>query len=402
MAAYYNEIDQKAAEWLRELIRRSLIAPGDVDERSIADVRADDVRGYTQCHFFAGIGVWSYALRLAGWDDDRPVWTGSCPCQPFSAAGKGDGYADERHLWPHWYRLIRECRPATVFGEQVDAAVRTGWLDDVCLSLESLGYAVGAVDFPAASIGAPHIRQRVYFVGSLGYAANTRRPRAREHDGRLPLLAARSVESGDARAVAESVRERGQQVAGSAPGDEAPDGRTRRIERESDGDHVACGNGENGVADSDESRWRERSERDGDALQSRIAASRGGDADGRGVMGDAECEGLPEQRRERRTPRSRARAEQRQAAERAGAPVGGFWRDAIWLPCRDGKARAVKPGALPLVDGAAERMGRSGDCGAPDVDNTAEARVMRLRGYGNAIVAEQARAFIEAHMEATQ
>ena len=84
---YYNEHDAKAAAWMRELIKEGLIADGDVDERSIVDVQPGDLAGYTQCHWFAGIGGWSLALRLAGWPDDRPVWTGSCPCQPFSSAG---------------------------------------------------------------------------------------------------------------------------------------------------------------------------------------------------------------------------------------------------------------------------------------------------------------------------
>ena len=127
--AYFNEFDPKAAAWLRELIRRGHIAPGDVDERSIEDVTPADLAGYTQCHFFAGIGVWSYALRRAGWADDRPVWTGSCPCQPFSSAGKGAGFADERHLWPAFHHLIRECGPAVVFGEQVASKDGLGWLD---------------------------------------------------------------------------------------------------------------------------------------------------------------------------------------------------------------------------------------------------------------------------------
>ena len=63
MSAYYNEFDPFAAAWLRNLIAQGLIAPGDVDERSIKDVSPDDLRGYTQCHFFAGIGGWSYAAR---------------------------------------------------------------------------------------------------------------------------------------------------------------------------------------------------------------------------------------------------------------------------------------------------------------------------------------------------
>jgi DNA (cytosine-5)-methyltransferase 1 len=119
MAVYYNECDAFAAGWLRELIKAGLIAPGEVDERSIEDVQPEDVRGFTQCHWFAGIGTWSYALRCAGWEDSQAVWTGSCPCQPFSAAGKRGGFSDKRHLWPAWCRLIEACRPPVIFGEQV-------------------------------------------------------------------------------------------------------------------------------------------------------------------------------------------------------------------------------------------------------------------------------------------
>jgi len=162
--AYYNEINPFAAAWLRELIKAGLIAPGDVDERSIEDVAPVDLRGFTQCHFFAGIGGWSYALRLARWPDDRPVWTGSCPCQPFSAAGKGAGFDDERHLWPAWYWLIRQCRPGIVFGEQVASKAGLAWLDLVSSDMEGAGYAIGPLDLCAASVGAFHIRQRLWFV----------------------------------------------------------------------------------------------------------------------------------------------------------------------------------------------------------------------------------------------
>jgi len=170
---YYNEFDPYAAQWLRNLIDAGHIPKGEVDSRSIKDVSASDLTGYTQCHFFAGLGGWSHALRLAGWPEDRPVWTGSCPCQPFSAAGSGGGVTDERHLWPTWFNLIRQCRPDVIFGEQVDAAINHGWLDLVQSDLEAEGYASGAVGIPAAGIGAPHIRQRLWFV------ADTERQRRR-------------------------------------------------------------------------------------------------------------------------------------------------------------------------------------------------------------------------------
>ena len=162
--AYYNEFDPAAAAWLRELIAAGLIPHGDVDERSIEDVKPGDLRGYRQHHFFAGIGGWAYALALAGWPADRSVWTGSCPCQPFSAAGKGAGFDDQRHLWPAWFHLIRECRPAAVFGEQVASKAAEPWIDLVHADLEGVGYAFGCVPFPAAGVGAPHIRDRNYWV----------------------------------------------------------------------------------------------------------------------------------------------------------------------------------------------------------------------------------------------
>lgn len=146
-AAYYNEIDPFAAQWLRNLIAAGHIAPGEVDERSIEDVTPDDLRGFTQCHFFAGIGVWSHALRLAGWPDNKPIWTGSCPCQPFSATGKGSGFDDDRHLWPAFGWLIKQCRPERVFGEQVAGGRADPWFDLVQNDVERMGYAFGLTPF---------------------------------------------------------------------------------------------------------------------------------------------------------------------------------------------------------------------------------------------------------------
>jgi DNA (cytosine-5)-methyltransferase 1 len=162
--AYYNDTDPFATEWLVNLMRAGHVSRGMVERRSIADVMPEDVLPHARCHFFAGIGGWDIALRLAGWPEDAPVWTGSCPCQPFSQAGRRKGTSDERHLWPEWFRLIRECRPPIVFGEQVASPDGLKWLDAVSADLEGAGYAFGAADLCAASVGAPHIRQRLYFV----------------------------------------------------------------------------------------------------------------------------------------------------------------------------------------------------------------------------------------------
>jgi DNA (cytosine-5)-methyltransferase 1 len=176
---YYNENDPKTAAWLRELIAANAIPAGDVDTRSICEVRPSDLGGYTSCHFFAGIGGWAFALRLAGWPDDKPVDTGSCPCQPFSVAGEGKGEADERHLWPIWFNLIRQRRPPVIFGEQVASPLALQWIDGVFANLEAESYACGASDLCAAGINAPHIRQRLYWVADAESNRLTRQQTAR-------------------------------------------------------------------------------------------------------------------------------------------------------------------------------------------------------------------------------
>lgn len=304
MAAYYNEIDEYAAQWLRNLIAKGLIAPGDVDTRSIVDVRADDLKGYEQCHFFAGIGGWSHALRLAGWDDARPVWTGSCPCQPFSAAGKGKAADDERHLAPAWLSLIAECGPRVVFGEQVEAAIGWGWLDFVFDALEAQSYTCGAAVLPACGVGAPHIRQRLYFVADsdAGHAASTRD--AGSEEGERLQARPDAGRCGRALELADASGERRQQIGRGSPGDESADGRGPK------GNHVAAGHGEGDMANAERERGRGREPGSEDA-------------------GDA-----------------------RQPVQ------AGFWSDVIWLPCRDGKARPTKPGLFPLAHGVPARVGK--------------------------------------------
>ncbi|MEH3916481.1 DNA cytosine methyltransferase [Enterobacter asburiae] len=346
-AAYYNEIDPFAAQWLRNLIAGGHIAHGEVDERSIEDVTPDDLRGFTQCHFFAGIGVWSHSLRLAGWPDDKPVWTGSCPCQPFSAAGKGDGFADERHLWPHFFHLISERRPQHVFGEQVAAGNANVWFDLVQSDLEGMGYAFGLVPFTSASIGAPHIRERAYWV-------------------------------------AESISEQCQKLlSGLAKGNGAEGGRTSAKPSR------FCGAGCMAYSNH----------RIGDEGQ-KIRTGRDAFLDGSSINRLANAAGqLHHQCNDSTDEFGWARhPEQNRMGSEPVWPleVNGFWRDADWLLCRDGKWRPVEPGTSPLVDGAAARLGRV----EPGVARVASSnRVGRLKGYGNAINAQAASEFIRAYME---
>ena len=168
MSVYYNENDPQCAAWLRELINSGELPGGDVDERSIENVAPTDLDGYEQCHFFAGIGGWPLALQWAGWSG--PVWTGSCPCQPFSAAGRHGGVDDPRHLWPAWRWLIDQCRPPTVFGEQVASKAGREWLAGVFTDLEAMAYAAAGADLCAAGVGAPQIRQRLWWVADARHA----------------------------------------------------------------------------------------------------------------------------------------------------------------------------------------------------------------------------------------
>lgn len=174
---YYNENDKFAAAWLRNLIADKLIPNGVVDDRSITEVTPADLAGFRQCHFFAGIGGWSLALGLAGVSPDVELWTGSAPCQPYSCAGKGEGNADPRNLWPQFFALIQACRPPLCMGEQVPDAIRHGWLDRVFDGLEGEAYTCWAIDLPACSAGSPTVRQRLFWLADASSETSGRHPR---------------------------------------------------------------------------------------------------------------------------------------------------------------------------------------------------------------------------------
>lgn len=420
---WYNEIDPFAADWLEQLIQQGHIAPGVVDRRSIVDVKPSEIAGYRQCHFFAGIGVWSYALRLAGWRDDRAIWTGSCPCQPFSSAGKGSGFDDERHLWPHFHYLIEQCRPSVVVGEQVASKDGLAWLDLVQADMEGTGYAFGAVNFCAAGVGAPHIRQRLYWVGEgLDDTAGARRfgavgnaEREARDETRLCVpglgkqvgiladpaefrrLGRRSDETGvepgtqqrsngfrDVGGMADTVSCDGFRKHGDGLGSETGTGEREAEQREwirpdptdgfstcrmADADRERCGRQHPRLWIPGSGRWIEvdQPETSGGSETSRMANA---NDDGQRTGGRCELHREGE-------PRSLTAFGVEADRGRPTGPTNGFWSAADWLRCRDERWRPVEPGTFPLAHGAAARVGR-------------------LRGYGNAINAQQAKAFIEA------
>ncbi|WP_203309806.1 DNA cytosine methyltransferase [Sphingomonas beigongshangi] len=308
--AYYNEIDPDAAHIMRALIADGVLASGEVDTRPIQEVAPDDLRSFTQCHFFAGGGLWSVAARLAGWPDDRELWTGSCPCQPFSIAGKGGGAKDPRHLWPDFLRLIGARRPAVVVGEQVAGPAGYGWLDGVRADLAGEGYASRGVDIPACAVDAPHIRSRLYWCA---------------------VADPKSVECGS---------------------------RLREDDAIRDGTLVADGHGCDVVYAAGFGWGEGRSQPE---LRGRRPAFASANAPS-GYLGHTNRSGASSQPEDagqvRRLPETQREPELSAALpRRADGRNGSWWADHDWIACHDGKARRTEPGARMLVDGLPGRVG---------------------------------------------
>lgn len=368
---YYNEWDAKTAAWLRELIRRGHLPDGIVDERSITEVAPEDLRGFRQWHFFAGIGGWPLALKLAGWPAYAPVCTGSPPCQPFSVAGKRGGRDDSRHLAPAFLDLIAELRPPAIFGEQVSAAIKELWLDALFVELEDEGYTCASAVLPACSVGAPHKRDRLFF-GAIDLAdlvsdglerrlrgwadkewQNIRRPagrggatgglddgkRQRQSTGRdgdnredvgvqsCPVGKSRIMANGDDDRQQSGTRGGGRRGPSGSVDDAGRRGSSCQLPDTADG---------TGLAGIEGAAIGELQERHGEVYA---------------------CSGIPDQDH-------------------------GAWSNADWLLCRDGNFRPVESGTFPLANGV-------------------PARVVRLRGYGNAIVPQVAAQFIRNFMVGT-
>lgn len=334
--AYYNEIEPYAAEWLRNLIASGHLPAGDVDTRSITDVQPEDLVGYGQCHFFAGIGGWPLAARLAGWPDDRELWTGSPPCQPFSVAGQGKAQADDRHLWPHLFRLASARRPAVLMGEQVAAAVGKDWLDGVFSDLEGIGYACGAAVVPACAVDAPHRRDRLWFV------AHTDNPGSQGLPGHVV---------------------RAEEGRGEPAGPAAATGLLDRAER------AVCALADADFTGAREGREQRGRELGGAGCDSGARAGLLANADrlaggqGRSLAGGSDQGGGANQ-----------------WAGPGGGSGGSAWGSHAWILGHDGKARRVEPDIRLLAHGIPARVGR-------------------LRAYGNAIVPQVAAEVIGAYLD---
>lgn len=409
MTAFYNEIDLACGAVLNELISTGVIAPGIVESRSIKEVNPDDIRSYTQAHFFAGGGLWSVAARLAGWPDTRSLWTASCPCQPFSQAGKQRGVADERHLWPDLFRLVRAVRPPVLVGEQVAGAAGYGWFDGVRADLEGEGYACRAVDIPACSVDAPHIRNRLYWIAVAesdivsGRRGAGGRDRAQAADAHGPLRARQMADAelsdrwpnDDVRGSGDAAQANGRFEGAIEPGkrDAASGGlvdaarlgwREGRSKSEfrSGRDAAAVADAPGDLGDAFDARL-EGQPRHGDAARGRPVAAGSIAAPDGGDVADAESirqrSGADEPREDFGGGIELAGAEPR-GDSFDGPAYGSFWSDAEWIICHDGKARRAKSGLRLLVDGV-------------------PGRVDRWRIAGNAIVPELAAEVLKALME---
>ncbi len=358
---YYNDNEPFACEWLNNLIAAGELPQGIVDGQSITEILPDGLEAFTQCHFFAGIGGWPLALKWAGWPDAASVWTGSCPCQPFSQAGKGKGTADERHLWPEFLRLIAECHPATIFGEQVASKAGREWLSGVHLNLEALGYAVGAADLCAAGTGSPHIRQRLFWVAD----SNSQR------EGEISGIHGRQgTGAAGTDWVADSTDYGTRRATTTEPSGNEPQDRVFRADSggvihrlahtESDGRHEG------------------RAEPDRGDVGAGCSHDRLGNTDGS----------------EHPQPQEQPAREEFQAAPGTGGH---------YVHCSDGKTRRIpdpESGIQPLAHGIPRKLGPPlTGLGQVGIRAARANRNGRLRGYGNAIVPRLAAEFVTAYME---
>jgi DNA (cytosine-5)-methyltransferase 1 len=363
---YLNEWNPFAAQWCRNLADAGEIPKCVVDETDIRKVTGDQLREYKQCHFFAGIAGWPLALKLAGVPEDFRIWTGSCPCQPFSRIGKKQKQSDDRHLWPEMSRLIRECRPPFAVGEQVAGRDGEEWLKAVQSGLERDGYGFVSAELCAPCVEEDHNRSRIYWGAWC-------------LDGFRPVrFASDCDEDGDCPECGIDYAEC-----------ECP-GPTE------EGVFVAeCDDGLFGCRLADSNVPRQFSDR-GAVFSDQRNDTRGGSASDRRILVYASGE-----RPQRFTGDVNLGDEPGwlgQDSSRSVAATGV--RDLV--ECENGKFRPFQPGSFPLAHGFPRKLGP----GQPELQRLVRSaranRNGRIEGYGNAIVPELGAMFIRAFLGAIQ
>jgi DNA (cytosine-5)-methyltransferase 1 len=393
----YTDIDPFCCQWMENLIEAGQLPAGIVFRSDVREIDPTCLKEIDQAHIFAGIGGWAYALELAGWPRDWPVWTGSCPCQPWSVAGHGKGEDDERHLWPEWFQLIRECKPPIIFGEQVASPAGRSWLDIVSDDMESAGYAVGSANLCACGIGAPHLRQRLYWVAvSCQQRCEGIRLHLSEWEKRGRMLEAGWCGEVGGLANTDSI---GQERCADAKSETRSKPRsclrgnpywsTHALE------YTAGVRPERTCESEIIGAWARRPTRGTGAPDS--------------AMGNTDEDRSPRNAGAVSETEEKTQLRNEPYRIESPSPVSGFWRNAEWLYGRDGKFRPAEPGSFPLAPRLPRGMGRLrpwerklADVAGADVRSLKEAgrnRVGRLRGYGNAIVPQLAAEFIRAVME---
>ena len=415
----YTDIDPKCCAWTTELIARSLIPGGIVDCRSITDIE-HDLSTFTHVHFFNGIAGWALALDLAGWPRNRPVWCASLPCQSFSQAGKQNGFEDARGgLWQPFLGLVRKYQPATIFGEQVEGAVGHFWLDRVFTDLEAEGYACGAAVLGAHSVGAPHIRQRLFWVADAGRrgcqrqgvagnvacqkgqveseASERERMRDTADDcgavGRLghandPRSQGRRERSdGEPDAEGREVAQRPAGLSGVSGGMEQPNGAGRQPGQPAaagagHGGSLEPAGGAGGVADTERNGGRPDQPQQGS--EGRASHGRDSDAPSGDPAGVRLRRGIHDSKSGDAVPGMRD-------VQDGNGYIRGAWSDFTLIPCGDGKARRAKPSIFPLADAGLYLV--------PGMVRRRSVRADLLRGAGNCIVPEVAAEFIRVFLE---
>ena len=337
------------------------------------------------------------------------MWTGSCPCQPFSVAGKGKGTDDERHLWPALFRLIRECRPSIVFGEQVTSKAGREWFAGVRADLEGVGYGAAAADLCAAGVGAPHIRQRLYWVAQdVGFADragwDARKPAAKTAGHRQSVVAggggcvmADAASRGHMDPVNNAIstkgvgafqfeRNSGRSNMADAEGQREPSG-SDECSINSGGRFIVDGTEpwSDGVYDGEpvcDMANADSELRDG----CRHIGPRGRDEhpDSRGSSDVADADD--------------AGREGRQLLPECADELAPWSRGVEWRRGADGKERRVKSGVRLLVNGVSGGVALERSLQDGEKETHIYSRVGALRGFGNAIVPQLAAEFIKAFM----